>query len=122
MNDATPKYGDLKMEDSWIDYLRSRLPYSFDRIRSGGTRSSRCFVLSEPVLLTGELAAERHNYWRRGNVFYMSGKLLDYFSMPAVGQRYRTLEATRLLTDTTGDTHYNWPGDKFAFFNSMQML
>ena len=121
MNDATPNYGDLKMEDSWIDYLRTRLPYSFERIGYEGPSSSRYFVLSEPVLLTGGLAAERHNYWRRGNVCYMSGKLLDYYKMSDVGRRYRTLEVIRLLTDTTGVTRYLWPTDTFAFYNSMQM-
>ena len=122
MNGTTQNYSDLKVEDSWIDYLRTRLPYSFNRIEEERRRGlSRHFILSEPVLLEGAMAAERHNFWRRGNVYYMSGKLLDYYSMSDVGQRYRTLEVMRLLTDTTGVTRYVWPIDKFAFYNSMQM-
>ena len=76
--------------------------------------------LSEPIFLTGGLAAERHNYWRRGNVYYMSGKLLDYFSMSAVGQAYRMQETLRFLTSVPG-TQDPWPRNIFAFYNSMQM-
>ena len=119
MNDATPSYGDLKREDSWIDYLRTRLPYSFERIESKGNRSAKYFVLSEPILLTGGLSATHHNFWRRWNVYYMSGKLLDYFSMSDVGREYRRLEIMRLLTDTTGTAGYVWPTNKPAFYNSM---
>ena len=121
MSDMTPSYADLRIEDSWIDYLRTRLPYSFNRIESIGNGPARYFILTEPILLTGALSATHHNYWRRGNVYYMSGKLLDYYSMSDVGQRFRTLEVMRLLTDTTGATRYVWPIDTFAFYNSMQM-
>ena len=120
MTDTTPNYGGLLVEDSWIEYLRTRLPYSFNHIEQKGNGPSKHFVLSEPELLTGFLAAERHNFWRRGNVYYMSGKLLDYHSMPDVGQRYRTQEVIGLLTGAPG-TEYIWPTDIFAFYNSMQM-
>ena len=120
MSDTTPNYGGLPVEDSWIEYLRTRLPYSFNRIEQKGNGPSRHFVLSEPELLTGFLAAERHNFWRRGNVYYMLGKLLDYYSMPDVGHGYRMQEAIRLLTDAPG-TQYLWPNDIFAFYNSMQI-
>ena len=120
MSDTTPHFYDLRVEDSWIDYLRARLPYSFNHIDAKGSGSSRHFVLSEPVLMTGTLAAERHNFWRRGNVYYMSGKLLDYFPMEQVGRLYRQQEVMRLLTDSTG-ARYIWPLDTFAFYNSMQM-
>ena len=62
MTNTTPSYGDLPIEDSWIEYLRTRLPYSFNCIEEKVTGRSRHFVLSEPVFLTGEFAAERHNY------------------------------------------------------------
>ena len=120
MTDTTPSYGGLSVEDSWIEYLRTRLPYSFNSIEEKVGGRSRHFVLSEPVLLTGFLADEHHNFWRRGNVFYMSGKLLDYYSMSDVGQRYRTLEGVRLRTTAPG-TPIVWPNDTFAFYNSMQM-
>ena len=120
MTNTTPSYGDLPVEDSWIEYLRSRLPYSFNCIEEKVSGRTKRFVLSEPVLLTGSLAAERHNYWRRGNVYYMSGKLLDYYSMPAAGQIYRMQEALRLLTNPHG-TLGTWPTNIFAYYNSMQM-
>ena len=121
MTDTPLKYDDLNVEDSWIENLRIRLPYSFNRVREDKQRGQpRQFVLSEPVLLTGMLAAERHNFWRRGNVYYMSGKLLDFYSMSQIGQHYRHLEVIRLLT-STGGAQYIWPTDPFAFYNSMQM-
>ena len=120
MTNTTPSYGDLPIEDSWIEYLRTRLPYSFNCIEEKGTGRSRHFVLSEPVFLTGGLAAERHNYWRRGNVYYMSGKLLDYFSISAVGQAYR-MQEFRLLRTSAPGTQAFWPLDIFTFYNSMQM-
>ena len=120
MNDTTPSYADLRFEDSWIDDLRIRLPYSFNRIEEKKSRHSRHFVLSEPVFLTGGLAAERHNFWRRGNVYYMSGKLLDYHSMTEVNQAYRTLEAEQLVTGGFQTLH-RWPSNPFALYNSMQM-
>ena len=66
-------YYDLRVEKTWLDYLRTRLPYSFNRVEEKGSGQSRHFVLSEPVLLTGFNAGERHNFWRRGNIYYMSG-------------------------------------------------
>ena len=118
MSDSTPSYTDLSIEDSWIQYLRARLPYSFSRI-SARKGAPRQFTLYEPILLTGTLSATHHNYWRRGHVHYVSGKLLDYYSMPDVGQRYRTLEVKRLMTEP--DTRYGWCLDAFAFYNSMQL-
>ena len=120
MTKKTPSYSELPVEDSWIEYLRTRLPYSFNSMAEEGSGRSRHFVLSEPVLLTGSLAAERHNYWRRGNVFYMSGKLLDYYSMPTAAHIYRMQEALRLLFYSNG-TLGIWPTNIFAYYNSMQM-
>ena len=115
-------YCDLRVEDKWIDYLRTRLPYSFNYIEEKKTGRDRYFVLSEPVSLTGPLAAERHNYWRRGNVCYMSGKLLDYHSMSEVFQAHRTLVKTiRLLTGMPQGLHHTWPLNQSAFYGSMQM-
>ena len=120
MTDTTPSYYDLRVEDTWMEYLRTRLPYSFNRIEAKGSGQSRYFVPSEPVLLTGFNAAERHNFWGRGNVYYMSGKLLDYYSMSEVGRSYRMAEVVQLLTDS-GISPYIWPSNEFAFYNSMQM-
>ena len=115
-----PSYYDLEHEKAWMDYLRTRLPYSFNRVEEKGSGQSRHFVLSEPVLLTGFLAAERHNFWRRGQIYYMSGKLLDFYSMSQIGERYRMAEVVQLLTDA-GIAPYRWPSDPLAFYNSMQM-
>ena len=92
MTDTTPSYNELKPEDSWIDYLRTRLPYSFMKIsEEKPRRNPKHFQLAEPVLLTGTEAAERHNFWKRGNVFYMTGKLMDYHSMSQIAWQYRLL-------------------------------
>ena len=120
MNETVPDYCDLRAEDTWIDYLRSRLPYSFNRIEEKGRGQSRHFVLLKPVLLSGEFAGERHNFWRRGSVFYMSGKLLDYYSMSDLWQGYRMLEVLRLLTNAAGALAI-WPTNTYAYYNSMQM-
>ena len=120
MTDSAPSYYDLRIENTWMDYLRTRLPYSFNRIEEKGSGPSRHYVLSEPLLLIGTLAADRHNFWRRGNVYYMSGKLLDYYNISDVGRNYRTLEVEQLLTDT-GSAPFIWPSNAFAFYNSMQV-
>ena len=121
MCDTSPSYADLRIEDSWIDYLRTRLPYSFNRIEEKRSGPSRHFVLSEPGLLTGPLAAERHNYWRRGNVYYMSGKLLDYHGMSEVFRAYRSLEIVQLLTGRPEPLQHTWLNNPFALYNSIQM-
>ena len=121
MTDTTPSYGDLPVENSWIEYLRTRLPYSFMQVDEENQRGKpRHFRLSEPVLLTGREPAEHHNFWKRGNVFYMTGKLMDYYSMSQVGWQYRLLEAERLLTHAAR-FQLPWPTDAFTFYNSMQM-
>ena len=121
MADTTPSYYDLKIEDSWIDYLRTRLPYSFMHVSEKRPKGEpRHFRLSEPVLLTGMKAAERHNFWKRGNVYYMTGKLMDYYSMSQVGWTYRLLEVKQLLT-RDAIARFGWPTDAFTFYNSMQM-
>ena len=115
-----PSYYELGYEKTWMDYLRTRLPYSFNRVEEKGSGQSRHFVLSEPVLLAGFHVAERHNFWRRGHIYYMSGKLLDYYSMSQIGESYRMAEVVQLLTDS-GIARYLWPSNPYAFYNSMQM-
>ena len=120
MTDTSSNYYDLNIEDSWMEYLRTRLPYSFNHIEKKGRGRSTHFVLSEPVLLTGREPAEHHNFWKRGNVYYMTGKLMDYYSMSQVGWLYRLLEAERLLTHGAR-VRLPWPTDAFTFYNSLQM-
>ena len=120
MTETTPGYYDLSIEDTWIDYLRTRLPYSFNRIEAKGNGPSRHFMLFEPVMMSGSLAAERHNFWQRGNVYYMSGKVLDYFSLSEVGRTYRMAEAIRLLQGARVARPI-WPVNEIVFYNSMQL-
>ena len=81
-------YEDLKTEDSWIDYLRTRLPYSFKKIRS----ERRDHILSEPVRVRH---AAFHNFWRRGHVFYLVGKVVDAYDLSQWWVQYRKLLAER---------------------------
>ena len=118
MTDTARNYYALTEEASWIDYLRTRLPYAFNRMQAD--RRSKQYILTEPMLLEGQFAAERHNFWRRGNVYYMLGKLLDYFSMSQIGWSYRLSEVTHLLQNSS-TTQISWPMDGVAFYNSMQM-
>ncbi len=114
-------YCDLPVEGSWIANLRARLPYGFLNIREVKPKDRpRYFQLSEPTLLTGMEASEHHNFWRRGNVYYMTGKLMDYFSMSEAGRLYRQLEVLRLLSGHT-TVRVPWPMNPLAFYNSMQM-
>ena len=121
MTNTIPSYYELKKEDSWVDYLRTRLPYSFKQIKNRSKGQSREFVLSEPALETGPFAAVHHNYWRRGNVSYMSGKLLDYHSMSEINQAYSSLEAVKLLSGKFQISHHVGPSNPNALYNSMQM-
>ena len=116
MTDTTPSYYDLRIEDTCIDYLRTRLPYSFNHIEEKGRGKSRHFVLSEPELLPEPSEAIRHNFWRRGNVYYMSGKLLDFNPMSQVVEGYKMLEVVRLLSGAS-----IWPLDPFTLYNSLQL-
>jgi hypothetical protein len=118
---TTPDYFQLSDEGTWIEYLRTRLPYSFSRIEKDNGKNSRKFVVSEPILLSDQEPAESHNFWRRGNVSYMTGKLLDYFSLSDIGTSLRFLEVLQLVTQEAEDLRRPWPNDLYAFYNSMQM-
>jgi len=104
-----------------VEYLRARLPYSFMEITQEPLQTrGRQYRLSDPVLLTGITAPERHNFWVRGNVYYMAGKLLDYCTMPQVISGYRHLEVMQLLNHPTA-VRLGWLADVFNFYNSIQM-
>ena len=121
MSEKNPGYNDLKAEDSWIGYLRTRLPYSFMEISEEREQGRlRNFQLSDPALLTGMKAPEWHNFWKRGNVYYMTGKLLDLYSMSQFGRMYRLQEVLQLVT-RAATTRAGWPTDVFTFYNSIQM-
>ena len=93
----TSNYWELPDEGTYIDFLRARLPFSFERIelrrnrgfslrrRSGASR----YVLSEPKLHEGMFSATYHNYWKRGHAFYLAGKLLDCHWLSGILNSYR---------------------------------
>ena len=84
-----PDYAHLPIEDSWVGYLRTRLPYSFSQIRKEKER----YVLSGPHLPS---SAEFHNFWQRGYVQYAAGKLIDISTLPRYWQAYsQTHESDR---------------------------
>lgn len=93
-------YETLPVEDSWVEYVRTRLHYSFRHIeekRRGGRRI-RYFKLSDPFLQSDwNLSAIYHNFWRRGMLFYSAGKLLDYYALDQIAQGYRVAEAKNLM-------------------------
>lgn len=69
-------YFALPTQCSWIEYLRGRLPYSFKSLKEQRQRYRRRFILSDPEL---NLGSDYHNFWRRGNIYYMSALMLDRY-------------------------------------------
>ena len=121
VNETKEAYSALEVESGWIDYLRTRLPYSFRRIEGKGRGYDRHFVLSEPVWLSDSgMAAKYHNFWRRGNISYMAGRLLDFFPLSSIMQGYGTLEELRRLSGEAS-SRFLWPTNPFDFYNSMQV-
>ena len=98
----SPNYFDLAGEGSWIDYIRARLPYSFGRIEEKSSHNRRYYVLSEPTVEEGSFSAKRHNFWKRGVVFYMTGKLIDLHSLSSLWKTHRDLKTNRLWNETLG--------------------
>lgn len=90
MPETIPDYANLPIEDSWVDYLRTRLPYSFRRVRKEKQR----YVLSGPHLSTSW--AEFHNFWQRGHVHYAVGKLIDVHTLPTYWQAYSDTHESKL--------------------------
>ena len=103
MAQSMEEYDTLEVEVRWIDYIQSRLPYSFqkisrERIGRGSRRRRRRHILSEPVLHVG---SEYHNFWRRGYSYYVAGKLMDIHSLSSLWIEYRRLLVERTLQDRT---------------------
>lgn len=125
VDESNDDYSDLGVEDSWLEYLRTRLPYSFKRVEEkigkAGKRNNRRFVLSEPVLLTGMSAAEYHNFWRRGNVYYVTGLLLDRNELSGIGSAYRMQEATRIWECEQSGRAYMPISFEQPFYLSLQL-
>ena len=91
---ALADYDALEEEESWIDYLRTRLPYSFERMEgpksSRSQKGNRYFRISEPVLEESTTFSEIHNFWIRGSIFYSAAKLLDFHPIGGLLREYRT--------------------------------
>lgn len=105
----------LQRENNWIEYLRTRLPYSFKNIEE---KKNKQYELSDPELFTGPIAAKYHNFWKRGNVYYVIGKLADEYHLDGIWQKYRRMVAPILLNDK--EPHSS-PLQLYFFYNSMQM-
>jgi len=93
MVQSMEEYDTLEVEADWIDYIRSRLPYSFLKIRRersgrGSRRGGRRYILSEPVLNVG---SDYHNFWRRGYSYYVAAKLTDIHTLSSLWVGYRQL-------------------------------
>lgn len=115
-------YSDLPTEDSWIGYLRTRLPYSFREVNSRpcvehGKRFT-CYVLSGPMLSTG--FAEYHNYWMRGYVYYAVGKLVDFYKLSEFWKEYHNTHTDLLRSQIAGvvNSRMKFPAD---VYNAIQL-
>ena len=108
-------YSDLSIEDTWVGYLRTRLPYSFSEIHKQGETQ---YILSGPLLSTH--FAEHHNFWKRGYVYYAVGKLIDICGLSVYWQEYRILHTDQLRNEHSGSVdHFSkQPRD---VFNALQL-
>ena len=107
MSETLADYADLPSQDTWVEHLRTRLPYSFRKIREAPS-NKRQYILSEPIPPTRSLA-EYHNFWRRGYVYYAVGRLIDIHALPLYWQEYRI---SALLHGSSRRMSYHW------FFNA----
>ena len=121
----SPNYFDLTSEESWVDYVKTRLPYSFRRTErkeenKDGKSKYVYYRLSEPTLVKGTLAAEYHNFWKRGNVSYMAGKLIDQHSMSTLWKAHKDLRTNQIWSKVGVGPQFPtiFPRDTY---NSMQM-
>ena len=118
-------YFALSTECSWIDRIRARLPYSFERVKRQVSCTERegkitRFVLAGPVLREGAFSAKYHNFWSRGHVFYMVGKLIDCHSMAQIWQHYR-MQIALLRLKHPGTSVGSTAFGAFNLYNSMQL-
>lgn len=123
--DGDDDYFALSTQGSWIGRLRARLPYSFENVEAQPSHTGRRervtrYVLSGPVLREGAFSAELHNFWRRGHVFYMMGKLIDCHTMAQIWQHYR-MQIGRVRLRHPGDWVGSTASEAIDFYNSMQL-
>ena len=109
------RYSDLPTENTWVEYLRTRLPYSFSEICK---HTHDRYILSGPRQSTQW--AEYHNYWKRGYVYYAAGKLIDCIRLSEYWREYRILHTNQHRNQYSGQTDHlsKWPYD---VFNALQL-
>ena len=118
-NQVEVNYCDLTVEDSWIDFVRSRLPYSFKRIEY--MKDGDVFELSEPELVTGVFSAKYHNYWRRAHAFYLVGKLADNHHLSKLWESVTRMETEPVLNEVMGRSRLLLPINANDIYNGIQM-
>ena len=108
-------YSDLPSEDTWVGYLRTRLPYSFSEIQKINKGQ---YILSGPLLSTP--LAGHHNFWKRGCVYYAVGKLIDIYGLSVYWREYRILHTDKLRNEHSGTIDHlaKFPRD---VFNALQL-
>lgn len=122
MSKVTNTYFALPHDRSWIAYLRNRLPYSFQEISpSRAIDGKRQFKLQKPILDQKQSWAEYHNFWRRGHMYYMSGKLLDFYDGPAILGADRNFRAISHLKDPRSKDIFSPFSIASRFYNSMEL-
>ncbi len=65
MSYAPVLYPEVDETEGWIDFLTTALPFSFRHISKRG----KTYVLREPLLAVGPLAAKQINYRALGSIF-----------------------------------------------------
>ena len=98
MSEKMVDYADLPSQVTWVEYLRTRLPYSFKEIREvreGASSRKRQYILSGPILSTRPWG-EYHNFWQRGYVYYAVGRLIDIHDLSLYWQEYRILHTDEI--------------------------
>ena len=119
MSQEMAGYADLPSHDTWVEYLRTRLPYSFGEIREVKDGGKRQYILSGPILSTQPLG-EHHNFWQRGYVYYAVGRLIDLYQLPLYWREYRISHTDELRSRHSGqvDRLGKFPPD---IFNALQL-
>ena len=72
------------------------------------------------MLREGAFSANCHNFWRRGHVFYMVGKLIDCHSMAQIWQHYR-MQIGLLRLQHPGGLLGSTAFGAINLYNSMQL-
>ena len=112
-------YADLPSQDTWVEYLRTRLPYSFEEIQEVQDGRKRQYILSRPTLST-QPCGEYHNFWQRGYVYYAVGRLIDLYQLPLYWREYRISHTDELRSRYSGqvDRLGKFPSN---VFNALQL-